>query len=166
MGPSVRSLFKSFISNLVDDLLKDIQNSNNGIKAYDIERASPSFADDTSLISLSRKGLQIMVTIAYTYSRKWKFMFNSPKCIILTFGNTRDKESITLGEVVLKEVTKCMNIGTPMYTKSSHVMKEIEDRIERAYKRVWILKSIGSMRIQINPMTFSKEYCAAIVSKV
>ncbi len=45
-----------------------------------------------------------------------------------------------------------------MYTKSSHEMEEIEVRIEWAYKNVWMLKSIGSMRIQINPMTFSKGY--------
>ncbi len=52
-----------------------------------------------------------------------------------------------------------------MYTKSSHEMEEIEVRIEKAYKKVWMLKCIGSKRIQINPMTFSKGYWAAIVSK-
>ncbi len=41
-----------------------------------------------------------------------------------------------VGDVVLKEVTKGMNLGTPMYTKSSHEMEEIEVRIERAYKKV------------------------------
>ncbi len=51
-----------------------------------------------------------------------------------------------------------------MYTKSNHEMEEIEDRMERAYKKVWMLKSIGSRRIQINPMTVSKGYWAAIVS--
>ncbi len=76
-----------------DDLLKYIQNSNNGVKVYDTEIASPYFADATSLISLRRKGLQNMVAIAYKYSRKWKFRFNPPKCIVLTFGNTSDKES-------------------------------------------------------------------------
>ncbi len=111
-----------------------------------------------SLISLSRKGLKKMVIIAYKYSRKWKFRFNPPKCIVLTFGNTSDRESIKLGDVVLKEVTKCTNLGTQMYTKSSHEMEEIEVRIERAYKKVWMLKSIGSRRIQINPMNFSKGY--------
>ncbi len=84
-----------------------------------------------------------MVTIVYKYNRKWKFRFNPPKCIVLTFGNTSDKESIKLGDVVLKEVTKYMNLGTPMYIKSSHEMEEIEDRIERAYEKVWMLKSIG-----------------------
>ncbi len=115
-GPLSSLLFQIFF----DNLLKDIQNSNNGVKVCDIEIASPFFADDMSLISLSRKGMHNMVTIAYTYSRKWKFRFNPPKCIVLTFGNTSDKESIKLGDVVLKEVTKCMNLGTPMYTKSSH----------------------------------------------
>ncbi len=81
-----------------------------------------------------------MVTIAYKYSRKWKFRFNPPKCIVLTFGNTIDKESIKLGDIVLKEVTKSMNLGTPMYTESSHEMEEIEVRIESAYKKVWMLK--------------------------
>ncbi len=107
-----------------------------------------------------------MVTIAYKYSRKWKFRFNPPKCMVLTFGNTSEKESIKVGDVVVKAVTKCTNLGTPMYAKSSHEMEEIEVRIERAYKKVWMLKSIGSMRVQINLMTFSKGYWAATVSKI
>ncbi len=53
-----------------------------------------------------------------------------------------------------------------MYTKSSHQMAEIEVRIKRAYKKVWMLKSKGSRRIHINPMTFLKGYWSAIVSKV
>ncbi len=53
-----------------------------------------------------------------------------------------------------------------MYTKSSQEIEEIELRIERAYKKVWMLKSIRSRRIQINHMTFSKGYWAAIVSNV
>ncbi len=81
-----------------------------------------------------------MVTIAYKYSRKWKFRFNPPKCIVLTFGNTSDKESIKLGEVVLNVVTKCTNLGTPIYTKSCYGMEEIEDRIERAYKNMDVKK--------------------------
>ncbi len=161
-GPLSSLLFQI----MFDDLLKDIQNSNNGVKVYDTEITSPSFADDMNLISLSRKGLQNMLTIAYKYSRKWKFRFNPPKCMVLTFGNTSEKESIKLGDVILKEVTKCTNIGTPMYIKSSHEMEKLEVRIEKAYKKVWILKSIGSRRIQINSMAFTKGYWAAIVSKV
>ncbi len=91
-GPLSSLLFQIFF----DDILKDIQNSNNGVRVYDMEIASPSFADDMSLISLSKKGLQNMVTIAYTYSRKWKIRFNPPKFIVLIFGNTSDKESIKL----------------------------------------------------------------------
>ncbi len=37
-----------------NDLLKDIQNNNKGVKVYDTAIVSPSFADDMSLISLSR----------------------------------------------------------------------------------------------------------------
>ncbi len=101
-GPLSSLLFQIYF----DDLLKDTQNSNNGVKVYDTEIASLSFADDMSLISLSRKELQKMVTIVYKYSTKWKFRFNPPKCIVLTFRNTSDMESIKLGDVVLKEVTK------------------------------------------------------------
>ncbi len=46
LGPLSSLLFQIFF----DDLHKDIQNSNNGVKVYDREIASPSFADDISLI--------------------------------------------------------------------------------------------------------------------
>ncbi len=45
-GPLSSLLFQIFL----DDLLKDIQNSNNGINVYDTEIASSSFADDMSHI--------------------------------------------------------------------------------------------------------------------
>ncbi len=38
-GPLSSLLFQIF----VDDLLKDLQNSNNGVKVYDTELAGPSF---------------------------------------------------------------------------------------------------------------------------
>ncbi len=41
-GPLSSLLFQIFF----DDLLKDTQNSNNGVKVYDTEIASPSFAND------------------------------------------------------------------------------------------------------------------------
>ncbi len=44
-------LYQVFLFQLFfDDLRKDIQNSNNGVKVYDTEIASPSFADDQSHI--------------------------------------------------------------------------------------------------------------------
>ncbi len=39
-------------------------------------------------------------------------------------------------------------------------------KIAKAYKKVWMLKSIGSRSVQMNPMTFSRGYCAAVVSKL
>ena len=42
----------------------------------------------------------------------------------------------------------------------------INDRIAEGYRRVWLIRGIGSRRVGINPLTFSKAYWSAVISKV
>ncbi len=53
-----------------------------------------------------------------------------------------------------------------MYSKPEHELEEVENRIAKAYKKVWMLKSIGSRSVQMNPMIFSRGYWAVVVSKL
>ncbi len=76
-----------------------------------------------------------MSDISYRYSRKWRFKFSAPKCIVITFGRSLDQQPVTLGGEVLMEDTFCINLGTPMYSKAEHELEEVENRIAKAYKK-------------------------------
>ncbi len=158
------TFIKSTILRFFDDLINELQDCGHIVKIYDVEEDSLAFADDIDIISLSRNGLQKMSDISYRYSRKWRFKFSAPKCIVMTFGHSLDQQPITLGGELLMEVTFCINLGTRMYSKPEHELEEVENRIAKSYKKVWMLKSIGSRSVQMNPMTFARGYCAVVVS--
>lgn len=161
-GPLSGLLFQIYF----DDLLCILQDCGFGLQMYNEILACPTFADDIAIMSYDRKGLQYMVDLAYQYSCKWKFKFNPKKCISMTFGKSKQNVKIKLGREHIEEVESTNYLGTPLYTKSCHEKIEIEEKIEGAFKKVWLIKAISTPRISINPHTFSKAYWATVVSKL
>ncbi len=53
----------------------------------------------------------------------------------MTFGHSLDQQPITLGGEVLMEVTFCINLCTPMYSKAEHELEEMENRMAKTYKQ-------------------------------
>ena len=161
-GPMSMSLFQIFI----DELLVELTDSGYGMRMYDAPVACPTYADDCCLISLSRKGLQSMLDIAYRYSRMWRFQFSAPKCVTMTFGENKSLTSFCMGKEKIPEVDEFVHLGTPIFSSDRGEKNMIADRIAEGYKRVWMIRGIGSRRIGINPLTFSTAYWSTVASKV
>ena len=66
-----------------NDLLKQLMNSGYGATIKGINVTCPAFADDISLVSLFKRGMQVMLNIAYEYSVKWRFNFNHTKTVMI-----------------------------------------------------------------------------------
>jgi hypothetical protein len=160
-GPLSSLLFQIHL----DAMLIEIQNSRCGVKVYDIEIACPTFADDMSLITLSENSLQKMINIANKYRCKWRFRFNVPKCVVMAFGNSSFTKDIFLGEEVIKLVKDFIHLGTMLYSSPKIEKEAINNRISDAQGRVWMLLSLGSKNVHINPLTFSKGYWSIVVTK-
>ena len=161
-GPLSGLLFQIFF----DDLLSIIQDKKAGIKVYDMEFSCLAFADDLALVSLSPNELQHMVNIANQYSKKWRFHFNPRKCEIMCFGNDTKHLDIRLDNHKLKTVHRINYLGTALYNKKTIEKDIIEERIIKSYTKVWMLKSIGTANIQINPISFARGYWAAIITSL
>ena len=161
-GPLSSLLFLLYF----DDLLIMLQESKFAMTMYGINVTCPTYADDIAIVSNSRKGLQEMVNIAYNYSRRWKFRFNAKKCVTLSFGKNKDITEVSMGSESINEVDCISYLGTPLYTKKCKEKEEIQERIQNSYRRAWLIKAIGTSRLQINPYTFSKAYWAAVVTKL
>ena len=110
--------------------------------------------------------LQLCLIIGERYSCKWKFKFNPEKCVSMTFGKSKENIQVKLGSEYMEEVDCTNYLGTPFYTRPCHEKIEIEKKIESAFKKVWLIKAIGTPRIRINPHAFSKAYWAMVVSKL
>ena len=57
---------------------------------YGSRFCSPAFADDLTVLALSKEGLQAMLHIIHKHSYKWRFDFNPKKCSIMVFGDKKE----------------------------------------------------------------------------
>jgi len=161
-GPLSSVLFQLYF----DELLDILQESNKGVVVHGIKISCVAYADDLALIADTSQNLQVMLDIAFVYSRKWRFRFSPSKSVVMVDSSSKCKTKFYLGDTILQEVNVCTYLGTPMYLKESLIKQNIEERLKQAYKKVWMIKSLGSMRVQINPLTFSKAYWSVAVTKL
>lgn len=78
-------LFLVFIINLIEELHR----TNAGISLHRVYLGSPMFADNLTMLTRVKSGLDTMLYSAWRYSDKWKFKFNSKKTILITFGENQ-----------------------------------------------------------------------------
>jgi hypothetical protein len=60
-----------------------------GLMWHGIDVSTPTFADDTLLLSSTLRNLQHMLNNIYQYGRKWRVTFSSTKSLCMTFGESR-----------------------------------------------------------------------------
>jgi hypothetical protein len=59
-----------------NELLQILNQLNEAVNMYNENVTCPAFADDISMIALSKQALQIMFQTAYKYSCTWRFQFS------------------------------------------------------------------------------------------
>ena len=148
----------------INDLLHELQNKclNTGI--YNIKTSNPTLADDISCISLSPRGLQVLLDTAYSYSTRWRFIFNANKSTVLRFSssdiNTGDP-SWQLGEDNIKVSKTYTHLGILLDAKMNP-----KERTTNACRKGQL--SYFSLKINehVNPATLSKLYKRVILPSV
>ena len=87
---------------------------------------SPMFADDLTMLSRMKSGLDRMLECTWEYGIKWRFKFNSSKSIILTFwenkwerGVNQNTRNWKLGSQNIVEKESWCNLG-----KISHINRD------------------------------------------
>jgi hypothetical protein len=103
------------------------------------------FADDVIIIAETREGLQKALSIAYEYSRKWRFVFNVgiEKSAVLVVGKGRRRstviESFYLGERELPFTQEYKYLGVMMDGgKGTKIRrKAVLKRANGAFWRAW-----------------------------
>jgi hypothetical protein len=130
-----------------------------GLMWHGIDVSTPTFADDTLLLSSTLRNLQHMLNNIYQYGRKWRVTFSSTKSLCMTFGESRykNKDNITkrqfyLGQTPLQEVDKCIYLGTHLSAYNS-TTEMIKDRCKKGYSYLGSLTSLGFNSSGLSPST-------------
>ena len=82
----------------INGLLTELTSHSCALSLNNLSLSSPSFADDTSLLSIYPSFLNVFMQICYNYSLKWRYEFNHSKSGVVAFGETRLVHCIAMKE--------------------------------------------------------------------
>jgi hypothetical protein len=76
------------------------------------------FADDLTMLSRKKSGLDKMLQTSWEYSNKWQFTFNIKKTVVLTYGEKQEEHGTNcairkwkLGSLDISEKDTSSNLG-------------------------------------------------------
>ena len=129
--------------------------------------ACPAFADDVTILAVSKEGIQQLVSMAYNYSRKWRFSFNPSKCKLIVFGKDGNKKiEVKIGNHVIKQVTSDKHLGTLLSSKEKCTEDFITQRIQASKSVCHATQSLGTYRVPVTPVTSNKLYWQVAIPKL
>ena len=162
-GPLSMVIFQIYL----DSLLIELQECKFGATMYGMPVSCPTYADDMAMVSFSSVGQQKLLDIAYDYSCRWRYVYSPAKCVVMTFGQRQcdGAPKFYLGSDVLETVNEHPHLGTMLYSSSNGESNLVNDRTSMACKKMWIFQNVASQRVQPNPLTCSKVYWTAAMSK-
>ncbi|CAB4004395.1 Hypothetical predicted protein [Paramuricea clavata] len=119
------------------------------------------FADDLTMLSRLKSGLDRMLKTAWEYSQKWRFNFSVTKTVILIFGESQQEHEANnrlrawkLGSQILSEKGLWSNLGKLWLANRDS--KEIVSKATCAGREVcFMLMAVGTRYGGLNPMVSS-----------
>ena len=97
---------------------------------------APSFSDDMTLFSLSSKALQSMINICYQYSCLWRYQYNTSKCAVVTFNESKRSNSrcsrawsVEFQEIPEKKEFVHLGLICSKYSNSTTFVKHIDRKL-------------------------------------
>ena len=80
----------------INGLLTELTSHSCALSLNNLSLPSPSFADDTSVLSIYPSFLNIFMQICYDYSLKWRYESNHSKSSVVAFGETSQVHCIAM----------------------------------------------------------------------
>jgi hypothetical protein len=124
----------------IDDLLVQLNNSDDKVCIGSFKINSFAYADDVTLLSTTVPGLQRVIDISCDYARKWKFRFglNKSKCMI-SGNHCFDAPKWHLNGEKIQVVDSLEILGVTFDNRNSH----IESRVSKCRRAFYSLRDAG-----------------------
>ena len=152
-APLSMPLYQVFIN----DLIQQLRNSSYAAQVGGMSIGSPSFADDISVVSLHKPGLNRMLAQCAEHSLKWRYEFSTEKCLAMIWGRDKWPElPIRLGNEEMQVVKEGRHMGITLTPgKRDHVYTE---RIGKGKAILMAACGIGNAQVPVPQTTLSKIY--------
>ena len=150
-----------------NDMIKELKSSIHGTRLRAINCTCPTFVDDLSIVAWSKFALNFLLSVAFRYSRVWRFQFGAIKSFLLIFGKDQFPDvKVKLGNDVIKASDTHMHVGIPLCTSKASERKAIQDRSSACRQTLFTIKGVTPVPQMLNPITMSKLYWSLCVTKL
>ena len=146
----------------INGLLCELEKCNYGLNLGNIHLPCITSADDMVLLNLSKQGLDRMLDICHAYSRKWLFEYNSKKCSVIVFNESKREFAMTkrkwfIGSEQIDESEGYTHLGVfcDKYLSNSGCIKEAVLKLRGSFMKLF--KS-GLNEKSLHPFTSKKMY--------
>lgn len=140
----------------INDLITELEQTGWGVFLYRMFYGSPMFADDITVLSRVKVGLDNLLKCLNEYATKWQIVLNIKKTIILVFGEKIKKTLPTrdwiLGDVEVKESKIWKNLGKIWHVDPTSP-EPVQSAIRKGFEIVASLAKIGCRPGALNPKT-------------
>ena len=151
----------------INDLLHSLRTSTCGVIINDIDVTCPAYADDVAICALHKTGLNILLQIAYSYSKKWLFEFSIEKSVIMTWGRDQFPEiPVMLGGSKLKIVEHFKHVGIELANSKAGKDRIIHEGSGKARHAILAARGIGYSNTPVSVTVLSKIYWAISVARM
>lgn len=133
----------------------------------DIDITCPAYADDIAICALHKSSLNLLLKIAYDYSKEWLFEFSVEKSVVMVWGKDYFPDiPILLGNSELKSVPDFKHVGVPIANSQAGIDRIMHERIGLAKQSLLAARGIGSDNVPVSAKILSKIYWAISVSRM
>jgi hypothetical protein len=150
-----------------NELLELLKSLTEAINICNQNVTCPAYADDVSMIAMSKQALQVMFRVAYKYSCTWRFQFSASKCKVVIYGKDKDADTkIKLGLSEICESECETHLGVGLCVNQRAETEYMKSRVSSCRSVLYAIKGIGSNRVPVTPVTASKLYWSVCIPKL
>ena len=133
-------LFNIFL----DDLLKLLDKTKQGLLVGDDNYNAFAYADDVTIFSPTVPGLQVLIKTCVDYATKWKFKFGikKTKCMIVGKHEFMDEPIWMLGSETIDNVNTMETLGV-VFNNDCNNVNHVDVRIQKCYRSYYSLRNVG-----------------------
>ena len=151
----------------INDLLRQLKLSGHGISIGHTITTCPTHADDVAILALFKTGLNALLKIAYEYSTKWRYTFNTSKTVLMIWGKDRQSDiSVTFGTELLQPSKSCTHMGVSLFTETKLENEFYKQKSGAAKGIIYSAKSLGNDNLSVPPKTLSRIYWSVAIPKM
>ena len=139
----------------INDLLTCLENSKLGTYVCNTYSGNTALADDIALLAINPKNLQKMLNIVSDYAKKWKFVINKTKTVIVNISLSSkilNNISFQMENENLKTVDFAEHVGIPI-SKDMKCKNKIAKGCKKGRNSFYSIVGFGPKSNNLNPMT-------------